>query len=174
MLITPLCVDLIDAVADVMRFGEPYVTVRGPSDYLLYSRLFASTCPVAIDDGAVIGAVIAMRSQDEPDDVHVQDVAIHPAHRRRGVAGALISSVAMQARVWGCHRLWLTCAPGNTTAIATWQRLGFRNLPGSYTIDGIQVIADCKGPGRCHPVFQLDLPAAGPVAQPGTAAGADT
>ncbi|MFG2042134.1 NUDIX domain-containing protein [Dactylosporangium sp. NPDC048998] len=46
------------------------------------------------------------------------------------------------------RRLWLTYAPGNTTAIATWRRLGFRNLPGDYTVDGMQVITDCKGPGQ--------------------------
>ncbi|MGI5243124.1 hypothetical protein [Dactylosporangium sp. CA-139066] len=39
MLITPLRVELIDAVADVMRLGEPYATVRGPSDYWLYNVL---------------------------------------------------------------------------------------------------------------------------------------
>ncbi|MER7006519.1 GNAT family N-acetyltransferase [Dactylosporangium sp. NPDC000555] len=158
MLITPLRIDLIDGVTALMRRGAPFVTVRGASDYWLYSYAFASTCPVAVnDDGTVIGAVIAMRSQDQPTDVYVQDVAVLPDQRRHGVARALLASVAGQTRAWGCHRLVLTCAPDNTTALAVWARLGFRNLPGDYEVNGIQVTKDFKGPGRDRPVFQFDL-----------------
>lgn len=172
MLITPLSPDRVDEVADLMRLGEPYVAVRGLSDYWLYSALFASTCPVAIEDGTVIGAVIAMRSQDEPAEVYVQDVVVHPGHRRRGVAGILIGSVAARAQAWGCRRIRLTCAPGNTAALAAWQRLGFRNLPGDYAVDGTQVIANYKGPGRDRPVFELDLTTTAPTVHPdGTDAG---
>ncbi|GAA2356080.1 hypothetical protein GCM10010170_048810 [Dactylosporangium salmoneum] len=118
------------------------------------------------EDRNAMPATTGRHDEDGPDDVYVQDVAVHPAHRRRrSVAGALVSSVATQARLWGCHRLWFTCAPGNTPAIATRRRLGLRNLPRNYTVDGIQVIADCKGPGRDRPVFELDLPATGPVAE---------
>ncbi|MGI5185417.1 GNAT family N-acetyltransferase [Dactylosporangium sp. CA-152071] len=161
MLIEPLRADRLDDLVALMRLGAPYVTVRGASDYWLYAHLFAATCPVAVDgdttDGRMVGAVIAMRSQVEPGTVYVQDVAVRPDHRRAGVARALLASVAAQARAWGCDRLTLTCAPGNAAALAAWTQLGFRNLPGDYTVDGIQVIRDFKGPGRDRPVFQLDL-----------------
>jgi hypothetical protein len=49
------------------------VQPRSPSDYWAYARLFASTCPVAIEEDEVLGAIIASRSQDEPDDIYVQD-----------------------------------------------------------------------------------------------------
>ncbi|MEV6927102.1 GNAT family N-acetyltransferase [Dactylosporangium sp. NPDC051485] len=173
MLITPLCADLIDQVADLMRLGEPYVTVRDHSDYWLYSALFASTCPVAVDDGTVTGAVIAMRSQDQPADVYVQDAVVHPDHRRGGVATTLVASIAAQAHVWGCRRLFLTCAPGNTVALTARQQLGFRNLPGDATVDGVHVISSFKGPGRDRAVFQLDLPTTAQTPQPDRTAGAD-
>ena len=164
MLIVALRAALITDVARLMRLGDPYVLVRGASDYWLYGAPFASTCPVAVADGEVVGAVIAMRSQDDPDDVYVQDVMVHPAHRRRGVATMLLGAVTDRARRWGCRRVYLTSAPDNTTAAAAWRRLGFRNLPGDLIVADVQVVADFKGPGRDRAVYQLDVTTAGPAA----------
>jgi ribosomal protein S18 acetylase RimI-like enzyme len=168
MLIVPMRPDLIDDVAQLMRLGAPYVVVRGASDYWLYGALFASTCPVAVDGGEVVGAVIAMRSQDDPDDVYVQDAMVHPARRRRGVATMLLGAVTDQARRWGCRRVYLTSAPGNAAAAATWRRLGFRNLPGDLIVSDVKVVADFKGAGRDRAVYQLDLATAAPAAPPTT------
>jgi hypothetical protein len=52
-----------------MALGEPYVRVRTTSDYWLYASLFATTCPVAFVNEEVAGAIVAFRSQDNPDDV---------------------------------------------------------------------------------------------------------
>lgn len=150
-------VETIGDVERLMGLGGPYVRARGASDYWLYATLFASTCQSALDDGVLVGAVVAMRSQDEPGDVYVQDVMVHPEHRRRGIAATLIGVVAGQAQRWGARRLYLTSAPDNTAPDATWRRLGFINLPGDTTVDGVHVVADCKGPGRDRAVYQLDL-----------------
>jgi len=86
--IVPMSVAVIGDVERLMALGAPYVRARSASDYWLYATLFSSTCPVAIDDGMLVGAVVAMRSQDNPNDVYVQDVAV-PDHRHRGVAATL-------------------------------------------------------------------------------------
>ncbi|MEV0136777.1 hypothetical protein AB0H83_51180 [Dactylosporangium sp. NPDC050688] len=78
MLIVPMRVDMIDDVERLMGLGSPYVRARGSSDYWLYATLFSATCPVAVDDGVLVGAVVAMRSQDNPGDVYVQDVMVFP------------------------------------------------------------------------------------------------
>ena len=148
----------VDALEQLMSAAGPYITARTRSDYWLYATLFSSTCPIAVTaGGALIGAVIAMRSQDEPDTLYIQDVVVDPQYRHRGIARVLLHAVVSRARQMRCRRVYLTCEPGNQAAVRTWQALGFRNQPGDRIVDGIQVIADYKGPGRDRAVYQLDL-----------------
>jgi len=158
MIITPLRLDLVPHVRDLMKLGDPFIRVRTDSDYWLYARLFSSSCPVAMIDDTVIGAAIAFRSQDNPADVYIQDVMTHPAHRRTGAAAGLLHTLRNQAAAWGCARLYLTSEPENTAAHATWTSLGFINLPGDTAFNGVTVIRDFKGPGKDRAVYQFDLP----------------
>ncbi|MFI7218864.1 GNAT family N-acetyltransferase [Micromonospora maritima] len=157
MIVSPLRPDLISEVERLMALGEPFVRPRTSSDYWLYARLFSSTCPVALEGGTLAGAVIAFRSQDDPTDVYVQDVMVHPDYRRRGVARLLLDSVRTRAVGWGCHRLYLTSEPENRPAHRTWLTLGFRNAPGDRHVDGVQVLADFKGPGKDRAVYELPV-----------------
>ncbi|MFG2050888.1 GNAT family N-acetyltransferase [Micromonospora sp. NPDC048935] len=152
---SPLRPELIGDVERLMALGEPYVRPRTSSDYWLYARLFSSTCPVAVEEGALAGAVVAFRSQDDPADVYVQDVMTHPDFRRRGVARLLLGSVRACAAEWGCRRLYLTSEPENRAAHRTWLTLGFRNVPGEREVDGVQVTANFKGPGKDRAVYEL-------------------
>jgi GNAT superfamily N-acetyltransferase len=110
MQITALSQDLTGDVLKLMDLGGPYIRARTPSDYWLYAQLFSSTCPVAHVDGAVVGAVIAMRSQDNTNEVYIQDVMTHPDHWRKGVAAALVEVVRKRAQQWGCKRIYLGVA----------------------------------------------------------------
>lgn len=157
MIITPLQVQRIAAVEHLIGLCGPYVRPRTPSDYWLYAELFSSTCPIAIDNDQLVGVAIAFRSQDRPDDVYVQDVVTHPDHRRRGIARALLDSVHQQASTWGCRRLYLTSEPDNQAAGATWLSLGFTNVPGDQTINGVFVISNYKGPGKHRAVYELTI-----------------
>ncbi|MGF1646064.1 MAG: GNAT family N-acetyltransferase [Kineosporiaceae bacterium] len=157
MRVTPLSQELTPQVYALMGLGEPYVRVRRHSDYWLYAHLFSSTCPVALVGGDLAGAVIAFRSQDDPEDVHIQDVMVHPAHRRKGVARALVAAVRDRAAAWGCRRLHLTSEPGNTAAHASWPSMGFVNTPGDRVVNGVAVTADTKGPGKDRGVYELEL-----------------
>lgn len=158
MRITALNQDLTEGVLKLMDLGAPYIRARTPSDYWLYARLFSSTCPVALVDGAVVGAVIAMRSQDDPNEVYIQDVMTHPDHRRKGVAAALVDVVRKRAEQWGCRRIYLTSEPDNAPAYAAWTSVGFTNAVGDYTVNGVAIARDFKGPGKDRAVFELLLP----------------
>lgn len=155
--VTPLTVPMIADVIQLMDLGAPFITARTASDYWAYATLFSSTCPVAHIDGALAGAVMAFRSQDDPDQVYVQDVMVHPDHRRQGVTTALLDSVRGQAQTWGCTRLWLTSEPDNQPADAAWRKLGWSNVPGDREVEGVQVISDFKGPGKDRAVYELLL-----------------
>ena len=158
MIVTPFRLEHVSEVQRLMELGGPHLHARTLSDYWLYATLFSSTCPLAIDDdGTVIGAVVAFRSQDDPADVYVQDVVVHPRHRRKGVTRALLRSVRCQAEEWGCRRLYLTSEPDNEAAHATWPALGFLNVPGDQEVNGVLVRTDFKGPGRGRAVYELRL-----------------
>jgi GNAT superfamily N-acetyltransferase len=149
--------ELIPQVRQLMALGEPYIRVRADSDYWLYARLFSSTCPITLIDGRVAGAVIAFRSQDDPDDVYIQDVMVHPDCRRLGVAKALLGAVRDRAVIFGCTRLYLTSEPENTPAHASWTSLGFANVAGDLVVNDVWVVADFKGPGKDRAVYELKL-----------------
>jgi GNAT superfamily N-acetyltransferase len=155
--ISPLIVPMIDDVIHLMDQGAPYVTTRTASDYWVYATLFSSTCHIARIDGALAGTVIAFRSQDDPDEVYVQDVMVHPVYRRTGVMTALLADVRAQAEKWGCRRLWLTSEPDNRAADAAWRARGFSDVPGDREVDGVQVVSDLKGPGKDRVVYELLL-----------------
>lgn len=112
---------------------------------------------MALADNRVVGAVVAFRSQDDPGDVYVQDVATHPEHRQRGVARTLLATIRKVATGWGCARLYLTSEPDNAAAHAVWRSMGFVNLPGDRNVAGISVTTNFKGPGRDRAVYQLAL-----------------
>ena len=159
MKIEPLTLDRIGEVIALMTLGAPFVRVRTESDYWLYAQLFSGTCPISLDDdGAVTGCIIAFRSQDEPDDVYIQDVMVHPDRRRQGIAAMLLASVRNVAETLGCRRLYLTSEPENTAAHAAWTSRGFVNVPGDDIHDGVWIIRDFKGPGRDRAVYELRLP----------------
>ncbi|MDN3243022.1 GNAT family N-acetyltransferase [Glycomyces tritici] len=160
MRIAALVANLTEPVRDLMTTGAPWVRPRDPSDYWLAAELFADTCPVAIaDDGTVTGAAIGFRSQTRPADVYVQDVIVHPAHRRQGIAAALISHLRTVASAAGATRIYLTSEPANTAAHAAWLALGFTNRHGDYRDPqtGVEVIANSKGPGKDRAVYDLDI-----------------
>lgn len=161
MEVRPLRHTDIPAVRELVEHGGPHVVPRTVSDYWLYATLFSSTCPVALREGGVAGALIGFRSQDDPDDLYVQDVVTHPRHRRAGVFTALLTAVCERARLLGCRRLYLTSEPDNIAAHAVWTRRGFTNLPGDHHVGEIAVRSDFKGPGRDRAVYELGLPGTG-------------
>jgi len=155
--IEPLSVLRIGEIIDLMGTGAPFITPRTWSDYWVYATLFSRTCPLAVIDGQIAGAVIAFRSQDEPDDIYIQEIVTHPAHRRRGVTRALIDAVADHGAGQGVRRLYLTSKPENHAAHAAWTRIGFTNIPGDRRVDGTSVVSDYKGPGRARAVYERTL-----------------
>ena len=157
MKISPLAQQDIPDVIELMKLGEPYIRPRTASDYWLYANLFSSTCPIARKNGHLLGAIMAFHSQDNPEDLYVQDVITHPEYRRKGVTSALLDVVYQRALELGATRLYLTSEPENTTAHNTWIQRGFVNVPGDHEINGVFVISDYKGPGKHRAVYERRL-----------------
>ncbi|MCY1139527.1 GNAT family N-acetyltransferase [Actinoplanes sp. Pm04-4] len=67
----------------------------------------------------------------------VRDLYVRPAARRRGVARALLTAVAEEARASGAHRLSLQTETANVRAIELYARTGFAALPEVTVMDGV-------------------------------------
>jgi ribosomal-protein-alanine N-acetyltransferase len=79
-------------------------------------------CLAADDDQGLVGYLVCARY----DDVwHLMNVAVHPDHRRRGVATELIERLFEEAGEGA--RFTLEVRVSNGPAIAMYQRFGFRS-----------------------------------------------
>jgi ribosomal protein S18 acetylase RimI-like enzyme len=73
--------------------------------------------------GAPAGFAIASRSR--PDIGHVDDLFVRPAHRRRGVAAAILRELARAFRERGVEHVALDVDAGNETARTLYESFGF-------------------------------------------------
>ena len=76
---------------------------------------------LVLEEGGEVVAHIGTKTV--ADELHVMTVAVHPRHRRRGYARAMISA-AIAARP-GARRVHLEVRPGNTAARALYESMGF-------------------------------------------------
>ncbi|MFE2045269.1 diaminobutyrate acetyltransferase [Streptomyces sp. NPDC059477] len=86
--------------------------------YLLWCRDFAGTSAVArAQDGTPVGFVTGYLRPDRPGTLLVWQVAVHTAHRGRGLAARLLD--ALTARIASEHPITTvetTITPGNTAS----------------------------------------------------------
>jgi ribosomal-protein-alanine N-acetyltransferase len=60
------------------------------------------------------------------DEMHINNLAIHPTWRRRGLGGQLLVSVLDRARAMGIRHATLEVRRSNTAAMRLYERQGFR------------------------------------------------
>lgn len=77
---------------------------------------------VAVADGGVVGFAGMLMTAG---DGHVTTVAVDGAHRRRGVATALLAALAVRARESGCSAMTLEVRAGNEAALGLYRRFAF-------------------------------------------------
>lgn len=83
---------------------------------------------VEAEDGALVGHAMLM-----PIDGNAAEYAIflHQDERAAGLGTAVNRRAVEVARAQGFRRLWLSVEPGNRAALVSYQRVGFRFLPGA-------------------------------------------
>lgn len=62
------------------------------------------------------------------DEAHVALLAVHPAHRRKGVGSALLSWLEATTRIAGIDLIRLEARARNAEAIAFYRKHGFKEL----------------------------------------------
>lgn len=111
-------------VRGVLRIEEQVYT-RPWSASLFLSELSLRSARayfVAREGRTVVGYAGLMLSGD---DGHVTTIAVDPAQRRRGIAGALLLQLAREAIGRGAHHLTLEVRSTNTAAQGLYRRFGF-------------------------------------------------
>ena len=104
----PAFADWCDVWAATQRADRPGEAPRPASDHVALGRRLTTpggalqgTHRAAVHDGAVVGALrVLLPVRDNPAVAHL-DVAVHPAHRRRGVGSALLADGARLAAAAG-------------------------------------------------------------------------
>lgn len=90
--------------------------------------LVRGTHLVAIVNGQLRGHVMLV-----PMDAGVLELAnfVHQSARERGIGTALNRIAVDAARSAGAQRVWLSVEPSNRAAIKSYERAGFRRVPGT-------------------------------------------
>jgi ribosomal protein S18 acetylase RimI-like enzyme len=105
----------VDAIHE-QAWGGPYVVGHGV-------RYDLRTLPtvVAVDDGAVVGALAWHVDGDA-----LEIVSIAAAAPRRGIGSALLAAAVAAAQRLGVRRVWLITTNDNLRALRFYQRRGLR------------------------------------------------
>lgn len=100
-----------------------------------YGSLVAELSPLITTTGQVVATVMTVAQApwpDTPAGLFVIEVITHPHHRRRGLARAGLGWLAARAQEQGFGTLALRVQAENSSAMALYRTLGFRDWsPGS-------------------------------------------
>ena len=106
------------AALEKMCFADPWsensVAAELEHDYSVWI--------VALEDETVVGYVGAQVSFEEAD---MMNVAVHPDHRRKGIAEAVIQELIARLKQRQCEGLSLEVRASNTPAITLYEKMEF-------------------------------------------------
>ena len=125
---------LMDGLLTVFgqAFEDPdtYGKARPGPDYL--RRLLGSDyflALAAVKDGEVVGGLAAYelrKFEQERSEIYIYDLAVAAAHRRQGIATALILELKRLAAARGAYVIFVQADHGDTPAIELYSKLGVR------------------------------------------------
>jgi ribosomal protein S18 acetylase RimI-like enzyme len=81
---------------------------------------------VAIDSGLVVGFASGVHyvHPDKRPELWINEIALAPTHRRRGLGKALLQALFEVGRAHKCTVAWVLTDRGNTAAMALYSSLG--------------------------------------------------
>lgn len=119
--------------------AESYIA-KPPSDAYAAKALSKESviALVALSNGQVIGGLVAYeldKLEQERSEIYIYDLAVDDAHRRRGVATALIRHLGEIASGRGAWVIYVQADYGDEPAIALYTKLGRREDVMHFDID---------------------------------------
>lgn len=133
-----------EAFADVETYGKARPG-KAYFEHLLGSDYFIAL--VALKDGLVVGGLAAYelrKFEQERSEIYIYDLAVAEAHRREGIATALIQELKQVACTRGAYVIFVQADIGDDPAIALYTKLGVREDVLHFDIP-VPVGKDCNG-----------------------------
>ena len=121
-----LLATLGEAFDDVEAYGR-HRPSAGYLQQLLGSDYFIALA--ALKNGAVVGGIAAYelkKFEQERSEIYLYDLAVSAAHRREGIATALIQELRSLAAARGAYVIFVQADIGDEPAIALYSKLGVR------------------------------------------------
>jgi aminoglycoside 3-N-acetyltransferase I len=121
---------LLSVFSEAFDDADTYGAKRPAPAYL--RQLLASDYFIALvarDESEVIGGLAAYelrKFEQERSEIYIYDLAVAAAHRRRGVATALIRALQRIASECGAHVIFVQADRPDAPAIALYSKLGLR------------------------------------------------
>lgn len=123
---------LLTAFGEAFNDADTYVGNRPSAGYL--RRLLAGDAFIALAalmNGNVVGGIAAYeirKFEQERSEIYIYDLAVSAAHRREGIATALIEELKKVAAGRGAHVIFVQADTGgeDEPAIALYTKLGAR------------------------------------------------
>jgi aminoglycoside 3-N-acetyltransferase I len=118
---------------------ETYTAHQPDDDYLrrlLERDTFMAL--VSIEEGRVVGALagyVLHKFEQTRSEFYIYDLAVDAAHRRRGIATALIERTRQLATERGIYVIYVQADYGDDPAIALYTKLGTREDVMHFDID---------------------------------------
>ena len=122
--------DLLTVFGDAFEEPGTYGDARPDRDYL--RRLLGSESFIALaalKDGEVVGGLAAYELQkfeQARSEIYIYDLAVAAAHRREGIATALIVELQRLGAARGAYVIFVQADYGDTPAIELYTKLGVR------------------------------------------------
>lgn len=121
---------LLDVFGDAFDDPQTY-GARRPAAAYLHGLLAGDSfiAVVARRDGEVVGGLAAYelrKFEQERSEIYIYDLAVAAAHRRAGIATALIGELQRIARERGAWVIFVQADPPDGPAVALYSRLGVR------------------------------------------------
>ncbi len=120
--------------------AESYAS-RPPDDGYLVAQLHKPHVIVLAaeqEDATVVGGLVAYelpKLEQVRSEIYIYDLAVAEAHRRRGIATALIRELQRIARACGAWAIYVQADYGDEPAIALYSKLGTREDVMHFDLD---------------------------------------
>jgi ribosomal protein S18 acetylase RimI-like enzyme len=88
-----------------------------------YLRIPGAECVVAECKGAIVGFIVTVRERDQG---YIVTIDVLPRFRRHATGSALLIEAETRLAASGAHEVSLETATENASAIAFWQKHGYR------------------------------------------------
>ncbi|OUE39630.1 AAC(3)-I family aminoglycoside 3-N-acetyltransferase [Billgrantia desiderata SP1] len=127
---TALMHELLTVFGEAFNEAETYGAARPGQAYmerLLRSDTFIAL--VALKGNEVVGGLAAYvlhKFEQERSEIYIYDLAVREAHRRQGIATALIEYLQSIAAQRGAYVVFVQADHGDTPAIELYSKLGTR------------------------------------------------